>query len=434
MDKKTCDKIKAHCAGEFPKEGGGFIIGGDFVPFANSSSDPTRFYEIDPREYSGIVSDVQALVHSHTTSDYKKWKGGFCHYPSGDDLRTQIAWGKPSHIFPILKYGGKFYFSGVVTVGDAKNIPDLWKRPFRFGSTDCWGFVRDWLTVNQGKTPPDFVRSWDFWSEGKNAGIEFSNEECFREVGEKDLKAGDILLIKLPHLNIAQHSAVYIGDNLMAHHLGTNKPYDSMSKPSKAFYSRWKKYVVKIVRFQDMFLNGIPLVRHAGGGGDAPEAKPTPQEEALADVAVKEYQDFAEYYMPFERQYQDYVKSLKSPYLMKQNQLRAETPYLQRFSGAGVSPGALEPRLMQHQMELGLKKNTARQMAIPDHFNNYTRGALEIASLGRNLEITTNRAQLGQARNRTQYELAKRHADSIRSNARYELLGFGGGLALNYFL
>ena len=171
-----------------------------------------------------------------------------------------------------------------------------------------------------------------------------------------------------------------------------------------------------------------------GGGGDAPEIKPTPHEEALADVAVKEYQDFAGYYLPFERQYQKYAKSSKSPYVLRQNQFKAETPYLNRFNPQGVSPGALEPRLMQHQMELGYKQNTARQMAIPQHFENYTQQFLELSSLGRNLEINANKAQLGRAEAQSQYQLARHQAEQIRNQGKADALGTVAGLYLSYMI
>ena len=162
--------------------------------------------------------------------------------------------------------------------------------------------------------------------------------------------------------------------------------------------------------------------------------KPTPQEEAAARIAKKRHLQYIDEYLPFEQQYIDYTKSLESPHVLRQNQLRAETPYLQRFNAQGVSPGALEPRLMQHQSELGLKRNVARQMAVTQHFNDYTKQFLDIVSLGRDLEISTDQARMSQARQQTQYQLAKREGDSIRQQGRYEAVGNVAGLATAFML
>ena len=157
------------------------------------------------------------------------------------------------------------------------------------------------------------------------------------------------------------------------------------------------------------------------------EPKPTPQEEALADKAASNFQRYVEHYLPAEREYKDYAKSAESPYVLRQNQFKAETPYLEQFNAQGVSPGALEPRLMLHQSELGLKRNLARQFAIPQHFDNYTKQLLEIVSLGQNLEIDSNRGALTSARLANQAEQSRAQAGAIRQQGIYNAAGTVAG-------
>ena len=248
MDIAIYNKIKNHCIDNYPNEAGGFIIDGDFVAYENSSTNPTEFYEVSPTSYADVVDHIEGLVHSHVTTSYSDWRYGNAHYPSVEDLKTQISWGVPSHILPLLKYEDKFYPDELVTVGDRENLPDLWERPFCFGATDCYGFIRDWLTIEQNKTPPDIAREWNFWNYGKDTYTELLSQSCFTEIDEREIEKGDILLFRLSDTKIPQHGAVYVANNLLAHHPGANKPFDVRNKPKKDLYSRWEKYVVKIVR------------------------------------------------------------------------------------------------------------------------------------------------------------------------------------------
>ena len=167
-----------------------------------------------------------------------------------------------------------------------------------------------------------------------------------------------------------------------------------------------------------------------GGGSKPKDPEPTPQETAAAEVAAKEFHDFSKYYLPLELQHINRVKAQQSPYILRQKQLRAETPYLTRFRGLNVSPGSLEPRLMQHQIDMELQRGSARQIAISDHFSDYTRQLMEVINLGRGTAVSANQADLARARDATQYQLAREQAGAIRQGGRYQVAGQLGGMAL----
>ena len=259
FNKECRDAVKEEAKSKFPNESGGFIVadGGKniYKIFSNNAKDKKNEYQIDPVEYEDLLTsgNIKALVHTHCLADYNLWNFGHGRHPSSSDIKTQIEWDIPSIILPVLKYEDSFYFDDFIFLGveDKDDIKPLYDRGFRFGVYDCWNFCRDWLYINQNKRPPNVPRDWNFWINGYDSYSELLGQKCFLDLDVEEIEEGDIMLFKLPNLDIANHGGIYLNGGVVAHHAGTRKPVNNKDRPKKDLFNRWKKYIVKLARYVD---------------------------------------------------------------------------------------------------------------------------------------------------------------------------------------
>lgn len=91
-------------------------------------------------------------------------------------------------------------------------------RPFRHGTTDCYGLIRDFYKDEFGIELTNYARADNWWNEGGNLYMDHYKDEGFRLVDEKEeLQYGDLCLIALG-CNVASHGAIYIGNKLLLQH------------------------------------------------------------------------------------------------------------------------------------------------------------------------------------------------------------------------
>ncbi len=112
--------------------------------------------------------------------------------------------------------------------------PDGWHaqligRPFVYGIFDCYSLFRDHYKQKLNLEIPDFDHEeLEWWKHGKNLFLEHLEETGFQRVS--DLQAHDAILCTMDSpAEVPNHIAVYLGDNMMLHHvqdrLSTEQPY-----------------------------------------------------------------------------------------------------------------------------------------------------------------------------------------------------------------
>ena len=222
--------IRAHALAEYPNECVGIITPDGYKALDNLSTQPTLTAKW-PKDIVAThlaAKTLLAMVHSHPD-------GGNC--PSGADMASQLRYRVP---WVIVATNGEATLTPFA-FGDEVERPDLWKRGFQHGVTDCYAFIRDWYAVNRETRLPEFARDWAWWRNGDNLYMDGFNAACFSETTSPP-ETGDVFLYAIGSETV-NHAAIYVGDNLIAHHAATRSPFDPSKRPVTEPMGRWQKHL-----------------------------------------------------------------------------------------------------------------------------------------------------------------------------------------------
>ena len=221
-----------HALAEYPNESCGAIVDGNYYPCNNIAKDKINHFEISPQEYLKLenIGNINAIIHSHDN------------YPhaSKQDMITQQGMHIP---FGLIFLKNKSII-GTYFWGDELPPQELLGRPFVHGIYDCYALARDWYRLH-GCRMSDYPREVDWWLTNEDVILDNIKNERFDFVGQdiKDIKIGDGLLMTI-RTNKINHTAVYIGNGLILHHL-----YGRLS--CREPLVRYNKYIRYIVRHRD---------------------------------------------------------------------------------------------------------------------------------------------------------------------------------------
>jgi proteasome lid subunit RPN8/RPN11 len=236
MTDLSLNSIRAHARKEAPNECCGVIVSkGDreiYIPLKNTHKQPVDFFRIAPEEWLAAVGSsesVLSIVHSHVTATSK---------PSLADRVMCEESGHPWHIYSLVTDSVEF-------LAPTGFKAPLLGREFIFGVLDCYTLIRDYFKQTLGIELPDYSREFGFWKRGENLYEDNFISAGFRKVTE--LKKHDCILMKMGQTQIANHCAIYLGDNMILHHVGGRlsnvNPYGGYWLKCSYLYLRHKEMV-----------------------------------------------------------------------------------------------------------------------------------------------------------------------------------------------
>lgn len=108
------------------------------------------------------------------------------------------------------------------------NYQHLLGRPFKHGSSDCYGLVRSFYKDIFNIELTNYARPDNWWDRGMNLYIEYIESEGFRQV-EREMQPGDVILMAIRSV-VPNHAGIYVGNNRFVHHFYNNLSVEEMFK------------------------------------------------------------------------------------------------------------------------------------------------------------------------------------------------------------
>lgn len=260
LSPKIIDAATRHARRVFPEESCGLVVGDTYVPCDNVANDPTTHEEGNPdcdcRLCSFRIDTFDAMhakgfrcvLHSHPNGPV---------YPSARDMQGQVQTGVPWGIIPLdaEREGPPFLW------GDGLPVAPLIGRTFIHGIADCYSVIRDAYRLGREKlvehgieewpfdpiTLPEVPRNDNWWSNGEDLYVDHFEGFGFHKVPASDVQPGDIFMMKLgsrrtnPNDRI-NHAGLYIGKNLILHHLPTRASRREPATIWRHAVSFWIRY------------------------------------------------------------------------------------------------------------------------------------------------------------------------------------------------
>ncbi len=235
LDDLLLRDIREHAAQEYPKECCGFIVSNNvknmrYIKARNIYDNPKESFIIDPKDYAKASDSgkIEYIVHSHPNATCE---------PSCVDIesceKSNIPWlifSYPEERVKIIRPNGF--------------ILPLEGRIFLHGITDCFTLIRDYYQQVLNIEVPDYSRKDNWWKSGEDMYVSKYDEAGFVEV--KDLREHDIVFIKVMSKDVPNHGAIYIGDNIIFHHL-----VKRLSR-KEVYGEYWKSNTTHIVRHKSL--------------------------------------------------------------------------------------------------------------------------------------------------------------------------------------
>ena len=199
-----------------------------YLPCRNLSTSPHEQFVLSPEDWAAAeeLGEITDIVHSHPFASVE---------PSEADRVACEASGLPWLIVnPQTEEYTQFKPYGYVS--------ELLGRPFVYGVHDCYSLVLDYYRKELGITLKHYPRDdrFGWWKAGQDLYTERCAACGFVVVDEPG--AGDVVLMQVES-PVANHLAVYLGDNLILHHL-----VNQLSRRD-VYGGYWQKHTVKFLRF-----------------------------------------------------------------------------------------------------------------------------------------------------------------------------------------
>lgn len=216
MEHTTLQAIQAHAITEYPRECCGLIVataaGEAYIRCSNSAAKPADHFRLPGEDYAAAEDqgEVLALVHSHPDASAAA--------SDADRVMCENS-GLPWHIVSVGQVTGEEpSCHDVQTIFPCGYEAPLEGRQFAHGILDCYSLVRDFYARELGISLSQYEREDGWWDNGQDLySLDRLRAEGF-DLIDGEPQRGDMVLMQI-RSPVPNHAGVYLGDDLMLHHL-----------------------------------------------------------------------------------------------------------------------------------------------------------------------------------------------------------------------
>lgn len=226
-------ELAAYAHSKAPEEACGIIAGGKFFPCKNKHPKPMESFAIDAKSYAKAEKNgIEAIFHSHLDMES---------FFSRHDIKSC----KASNVPWVMYCTGTNSWHEMDPTGKAPYLD----RPWIYGIYDCYGLVRDYYQNEFRILLDDYDRGEEFeWKSAEWRMFEKNFKgQGFNEIGDCDIKKGDILLMQL-QADFPNHVGVVHSphQNIFYQHL--------LGRLSEAnvYGGYWQKSTTKVLRHREL--------------------------------------------------------------------------------------------------------------------------------------------------------------------------------------
>lgn len=215
---KTLEKsFQEEAAARYPEEACGLVVKAGkkqkFIPCKNVDESPRDFFKIDEDQFQAAADqgEILAVWHSHPDKTNQ---------PSDMDRVECESLELPWFITGVTKSDEEgFVFTETTLLEPSGFTLDYLGRPYHYGLIDCYSLSVDWFKREEGiKLPPlRHTRDTKFWEHDDPVMEKHFEEAGFVRMHGVPPKRGDLFLMQVGG-KVANHVAIYIGDDMILHH------------------------------------------------------------------------------------------------------------------------------------------------------------------------------------------------------------------------
>lgn len=246
LDNQVLAKIQEAAIQAYPNEACGVIttVGkrGTVIPCTNISSEPTKFFVIDPRDYARAAKqgDIVAIWHSHPEGSSQA---------SGFDISGVEATALNWMIIGIKKQDDGFVFEEMKVYSPVGTKTPYTERPYVVGIYDCYTLLRDYYAREFNVELAVYMHSESWWTEGKNLLVDNFEAEGFVKLVNQSPELGDCFLLQAGS-DTPNHVMIYVGDDKILHHC-----YGRLSRYDVYGGGYWQKHTSHHLRHKSRIKN-----------------------------------------------------------------------------------------------------------------------------------------------------------------------------------